>query len=49
MNDASATPSVSHSNRCTAYNPCTDESDYDNNETPDIMDLYREEVYNNID
>ena len=33
MNDALAIQSVSHSNRCTTYNPCTDESDYNNNET----------------
>ena len=48
-NDTSATPSASHSNCRTAYNPHADESDYDNNETPDIADLYGEEVYNNID
>ena len=47
-NDALATPSASHSNCHTAYNPRADESDYDNNETPDITDLYSEEVYNNI-
>ena len=50
MNDLpSATPSASHSNRRPSYNPCADESDYDNNETPDIVDLYGDEVYNNID
>ena len=49
MNDASTTPSASCSNRHTAYNPRTDESNYNDNETPDIMDLYSEEVYNNID
>ena len=48
-NDASATPSASHSNCPTKYNPQADESDYDNNETPDIADLYGDEVYNNID
>ena len=47
--DALATLSAFHSNRCPSYNPCADESDYDNNETPDIMDLYSDEVYNNID
>ena len=47
-NDASTAPSASHSNRCTAYNPRTKESDYDDNETPDIADIYGEEVYNNI-
>ena len=45
----SATPSVSHSNCCTAYNPHAEESDYNDNETPDIVDLYGEEVYSNID
>ena len=49
MNDALATPSASHSNRCTGYNPWTDESNYDDNKTPDITDLYGDEVYNNID
>ena len=44
-----ATRSVSHSSRPTAYNPHTNESDYDDNKTPDIVDLYGEEVYNNID
>ena len=48
-NDASATPSASHSNRCTGYNPQANESDYNDNETPDIVDLYGDEVYNNID
>ena len=41
--------SASHSNRHTTYNPWADESDYDDNETPDIMDLYGDKVYNNID
>ena len=49
MNDTSATQSVSHNNRHPSYNPHTDESNYDNNKTPDITDLYGEEVYNNID
>ena len=48
MNDISATPSASRSNRCTAYNPHANESDYNDNETPDIADIYSEEVYNNI-
>ena len=48
-NDASATPSASRSNRPIGYNPRADESDYDDNETPDITDLYGDEVYNNID
>ena len=47
--DASATPSASHSNRPIGYNLRADESDYDDNETPDIADLYGDEVYNNID
>ena len=48
-NDASATLSASHSNHHTAYNPRTNESNYDDNETPDIVDLYGDNVYNNID
>ena len=48
-NDASTAPSASHSNHHTAYNPCTEESDYNDNNTPDIADIYSEEVYNNID
>ena len=49
MNDASATPSASHSNCCTGYNLQANKSNYNNNETPDIADLYDDEVYNNID
>ena len=48
-NDTSATPSASRSNCPTGYNPRADESDYDDNKTPDIADLYGDEVYNNID
>ena len=48
-NDTSATPSASHTNHPIRYNPRADESDYDDNETPDIADLYGDEVYNNID
>ena len=48
-NDASATPSAFRSNRPTRYNPRADESNYDDNETPDIADLYGDKVYNNID
>ena len=48
-NDASATLSASHSNRHTGYNPRANKSNYNNNETPDITDLYGDEVYNNID
>ena len=47
--DTSTTQSASHSNHCTGYNLQADESDYDDNETPDIADLYDDEVYNNID
>ena len=49
MNDASATLSASHSNHRIGYNLRANESDYDDNETPDIVDLYGDEVYNNID
>jgi hypothetical protein len=31
------------------YNPCTDETDYDDYETPKIGDIHGDEVYNNID
>ena len=48
-NDASVTQPASRSNRPIGYNPRADESDYDDNETPDIADLYGDEVYNNID
>ena len=48
-NDTSATPSASRSNCPTGYNLQADESDYDDNKTPDIADLYGDEVYNNID
>ena len=49
MNDASVTQPASHSNCPIGYNPRANESDYDNNETPDIADLYSDKVYNNID
>ena len=48
-NDTSVTLSASRSNCPIGYNPHTNESDYDDNETPDIADLYGDEVYNNID
>ena len=35
----SAPPSAFHSNCHTAYNPRTDKSNYDDNETPDIVDI----------
>ena len=45
----SVTWSLSHNNHHPSYNPCANESDHNNNETPNIVDLYSEEVYNNID
>ena len=48
-NDALVAQPASHSNRPIGYNPRADESDYDDNETPDIADLYSDKVYNNID
>ena len=48
-NDASVNQPASHSNCPIGYNPRADKSDYDDNETPDIVDLYGDEVYNNID
>ena len=37
-----------HSSCHPSYNPRTNECNYDDNETPNIADLYSEEVYNNI-
>ena len=48
-NDASAIPSASHSNHHIRYNPRANKSNYNDNKTPDIVDLYGDEVYNNID
>ena len=48
-NDALVTQPVSHSNCPIGYNPRANESNYDDNETPDIVDLYGDKVYNNID
>jgi hypothetical protein len=46
---ASGSSSAPHSKRCHSYNPCAEESDYDDNETPEIGDIHGDEVYNNID
>jgi hypothetical protein len=46
---ASGSSSAPHSKRRHSYNPRTEESDYDNNETPKIGDIHGDEVYNNID
>jgi hypothetical protein len=45
---ASGLSSAPHSKRRHSYNPRTEESDYNNNETPEIGDIHRDEVYNNI-
>jgi hypothetical protein len=46
---ASGLLSAPHSKRRPSYNPCTEESDYDNNKTPEIGDIHGDKVYNNID
>jgi hypothetical protein len=46
---ASGSSSAPHSKRRHSYNPCAEESDYDDNETPEISDIHGDEVYNNID
>jgi hypothetical protein len=46
---ASGSSSAPHSKCCHSYNPHAEESDYDDNETPEIGDIHRDEVYNNID
>jgi hypothetical protein len=46
---ASGSSSAPHSKRRHSYNPCAEESDYDDNETPEIGDIHGDEVYNNID
>jgi hypothetical protein len=46
---ASGSSSAPHSKRCHSYNPHAEESDYDNNKTPEIGDIHGDEVYNNID
>jgi hypothetical protein len=46
---ANGSSSAPHSKHRHSYNPRAEESDYDNNETPEIGDIHRDEVYNNID
>jgi hypothetical protein len=46
---ASGSSSAPHSKRRHSYNPRAEESDYDNNKTPEIGDIHGDEVYNNID
>jgi hypothetical protein len=46
---ASGSSSAPHSKRRHSYNPRTEESDYDDNETPEIGDIHGDKVYNNID
>jgi hypothetical protein len=46
---ASGSSSAPHSKRRHSYNPHAEESDYDDNETPEIGDIHGDEVYNNID
>jgi hypothetical protein len=41
--------SVPHNNHLHHYNPCADETDYDDYETPEMGDIHGDEVYNNID
>jgi hypothetical protein len=41
--------SAPHNNHPHHYNPCADETDYDDYETPEIGDIHGDEVYNNID
>jgi hypothetical protein len=45
---ASGSSSAPHSKRRHSYNPRAEESDYDDNETPEIGDIHGDEVYNNI-
>jgi hypothetical protein len=46
---ASGSSSVPHSKCRHSYNPHAEESDYNNNKTPEIGDIHGDEVYNNID
>jgi hypothetical protein len=46
---ASGSLSAPHSKRRHSYNPRAEESDYNDNETPEIGDIHGDEVYNNID
>jgi hypothetical protein len=41
--------SAPHNNHPHHYNPRADETNYDDYETPEIGDIHRDEVYNNID
>jgi hypothetical protein len=45
---ASGSSSAPHSKRRHSYNPRAEESDYDDNETPEIGNIHGDEVYNNI-
>jgi hypothetical protein len=46
---ASGSSSAPHSKHRHSYNPHAEESDYNDNETPEIGDIHGDEVYNNID
>jgi hypothetical protein len=46
---ASGSSSAPHSKHRHTYNPRTEESNYDDNETPEIGDIHGDKVYNNID
>jgi hypothetical protein len=46
---ANGSSSAPHSKRHHSYNPRAEESDYDDNETPEIGDIHGDKVYNNID
>jgi hypothetical protein len=41
--------SAPHNNHSNHYNPRANETDYDDYDTPELGDLYSDEVYNNID
>jgi hypothetical protein len=45
---ASGSSSAPHSKHRHSYNPRAEESDYDDNETPEIGNIHGDEVYNNI-
>jgi hypothetical protein len=46
---ASGSSSAPHSKCHHSYNPRAEESNYDDNETPEIGDIHGDKVYNNID
>jgi hypothetical protein len=46
---ANGSSSAPHSKRRHSYNPRAEESDYDDNETPEMGDIHGDKVYNNID